>query len=87
MGLIQRNLLRCNRNRKIASYVAPYAMDVAGWIASGIGLRVHEFDEERWALDSIVVTDAWFVGPGPGEIHFVVPGLFDLIEALLTNIY
>lgn len=60
-------------------------MDVIGGVASGIGLRVDEFDQESFAGDSVVVTDAGFQRARPCESHVVPTVGLDLIDAGLRD--
>ena len=50
------------RQGKIARHVAPHAVDVICQIARGIRLRIVQFDQERRALDAVVMADTRLVG-------------------------
>ncbi len=53
---------------KIPLHVAPDAMDVVGYVPSGIRLDIDELDEEAWSLHDVVVSNAWIRRPGPCEM-------------------
>ena len=78
-------LFSTDRNGEVAGHVAPDAVNVVGGIACRVGLRVDELDEERRALDAVVMTDARLQCSRPGETHVFRSSITDVENPLPWN--
>ena len=78
-------LFSSNRNSEVAGHVAPDAVNVVGGIAGRVGLRIDELDEERRALDAVVMADARLQRARPSETHVLRSVFNDATNPLPGN--
>ena len=58
-----------NTQIKVAGKISPNTVDMIRWITSGISLSVHEFDQEFFPTDTVVVTNPRFPRSCPSKMN------------------